>query len=441
MHAANRVVKRFTYRWGFKLRIAVIGAGISGLVVAFRLQSNHDITLFECNDYLGGHTNTVDVEEGERQLAIDTGFIVFNDRTYPNFIELLNEWQVDYQKTVMSFSVRCDRTGLEYRGADFNGLFAQRRNLFNPKFLRLLYDLIRFKKIAEPLLLDQGDDRESVESFLYRHRFSESFIEQYFIPMGSAIWSCPRGKFLNFPIQFIAEFYQNHGLLGVSQRPQWYVIRGGSREYVRKLSRLLDCDTRLNTRVDLVARNENSAKVYFGDNCQEFDQVVFACHADQALRILGDGATNSEREILSAFPFEKNVATLHTQTDVLPKSRRAWAAWNYHRGIHESDHATVTYDMNILQSLKTNKEYCVTLNDDGKIKDENIIRQISYAHPIFDLRRKSMQRRHLELIATNQTSFCGAYWGNGFHEDGVKSGLAVVEKLANMNVGSATNHA
>ena len=422
------------------MKIAIIGGGISGLVAAYKLQHLHEVTIFEANDYLGGHTNTIDVSNGDTKLAIDTGFIVFNDRTYPNFRQLLSEWNVGYQKTVMSFSVKCDRTGLEYRGADFNGLFAQRSNLLNPKFLRLLYDLVRFKKVASPLL-DQIENVETVESFLERHRFSSQFIEQYFIPMGSAIWSCPRGVFLQFPIQFIAEFYHHHGLLGVSDRPQWFVVSGGSREYVRKLRKLLTCQTQLNTAVQSVTRDSGSMRVTTGGQSQSFDHVIFACHADQSLAILGAAATAVERDVLAAFPYQKNIATLHTQTDVLPKNKRAWAAWNYHRGVEDSEHATVTYNMNILQSLETDKTYNVTLNDDGRIREEHVIQQLQYAHPIFNSKRKEMQLRHGELIDHNGASFCGAYWGNGFHEDGVNSGLAVADTICRTESGTVTANA
>ena len=422
------------------MKIAIIGGGISGLVAAYKLQQEHDVTIFEANDYLGGHTNTIDVLENGRELSIDTGFIVFNDRTYPNFRSLLAEWNVDYQKTVMSFSVKCDRTGLEYRGADFNGLFAQRTNLFNPKFLRLLFDLVRFKKAASPLL-DQIQNVETVESFLNRHSFSSQFIEQYFIPMGSAIWSCPRGVFLQFPIQFIAEFYHHHGLLGVSDRPQWFVIKGGSREYVRKLKRLLTCPYHLNASIQSVSRVGTSMRLSTGTDEVSFDHVVFACHADQALSILGGAATDVERDLLSAFPYQKNVATLHTQEDVLPKSKRAWAAWNYHRGVEDSEHATVTYNMNILQSLESEKVYNVTLNDEGRIHDENVIKRIQYAHPIFNSRRKEMQLRHAELVDQDNASFCGAYWGNGFHEDGVNSGLVVANALTGIGKGAVKANA
>ena len=415
------------------MKIAIIGAGISGLVAAYKLQSSHKVTIFEANAYLGGHTNTITVNENDRQFGVDTGFIVFNDRTYPNFISLLDEWGVESQKTVMSFSVKCDRTGLEYRGADFGGLFAQKRNLFNPKFLRLLYDLVRFKKVAQPLLQNETET-ETVGSFLHRNRFSQSFIDQYFLPMGSSIWSCPTGTFMEFPIEFIAEFYHNHGLLGVSDRPQWYVIKGGSQQYVQRLKQLLYCNIHLNTPVTDISRTGDEVILQFKDgSTQSYDHVIFACHADQALRILGNSTSRVEREILSAFPYQKNVATLHTQTDVLPKRKRAWAAWNYHRSLQDSEHATLTYCMNLLQSLDTSKTYCVTLNDSGSIRDENKIAEIDYAHPIFDLRRKAMQDRHGDVIDQNRTSYCGAYWGNGFHEDGVNSGLAVANALMNIH--------
>ncbi|MEM9411683.1 MAG: FAD-dependent oxidoreductase [Planctomycetota bacterium] len=412
------------------MKIAIIGAGISGLVAAYRLQKHHQIDIFEANSYVGGHTNTIAVQEKNNELAVDTGFIVFNDRTYPNFIKLLAEWGVEYQKTLMSFSVKCDRTGLEYRGADFNGLFAQRTNLFNPKFLRLLYDLVRFKKIANPLLRDQ-DNVETVGSFLHRHGFSEPFIEQYFLPMGSAIWSCPTGTFMDFPIAFITEFYHNHGLLGVSDRPQWYVIKGGSKQYVVKLLQQLDANIRTDYAIQKVTRAGDSVELHVADSVHRYDHVVMACHADQALDLLHGSATEIEREILSAFPYGKNIATLHTQSDVLPKNRRAWAAWNYHRGLVERDQASVTYNMNILQGIRSNKTYCVTLNDSGSILEQNIIRQIPYAHPIFNVRRKAMQKRHHELVGHQKISYCGAYWGNGFHEDGVVSGLAVADSLLN----------
>lgn len=417
------------------MRVAIIGGGVSGLVTGYRLYKQHDVTLFEANDYVGGHTNTIDIENDEGQFAIDTGFIVFNDRTYPNFIALMDELKVASQPTRMSFSVSCEKTGLEYRGADFNGLFAQRRNLFNPKFLKLLWDLVRFNKAGEQLL-ENEQENETVGEFFERNNFSPQFIEQYFMPMGAAIWSASFETFRQFPIRFIAEFYHNHGLLGVTNRPQWRVITGGSRQYIAPLTQ--DWSNRIHTNQPVrdIHRTEDEVVVITKDGqSHSFDHIVFACHSDQALRILGNQATAVESEILSSFPYHPNTALLHTQESVLPKNRRAWACWNYFKPERASSLANVTYNMNILQSLNSKQTFCVTLNDDGRIRDENILGSYTYMHPTFEIRRKQMQARHHELINRNSTSFCGAYWGNGFHEDGVKSAIAVANQLEKIDVG------
>ena len=420
------------------MKIGIIGAGISGLVAAEKLRHSHDVTVFEAGSYIGGHTNTIDVETPDGPLAVDTGFIVFNDRTYPNFIALLDRLGVPSQDTIMSFSVKCERTGLEYRGADLNGLFAQRRNLLNPKFYRLLMDMLKFFRLGEAMLDADSDvdESESVESFLRRNKFSDQFVQQYFLPMGAAIWSSSYDSFRDFPIRFIAEFYKNHGLLGVKDRPQWKVIQGGSKQYVKALTNGWTDQIKLNSPVQRVVRNRvsdlgepQSVSVMTDGQTHDFDHVIFACHSDQALRILGDDATPIETEILSAFPYQKNVALLHKQFDVLPKQRRAWASWNYFNPKQESDAATVTYNMNILQSLETDTVWCVTLNGENLIRDENVVASIDYAHPTFSVGRKSMQARHQELCGANATSFCGAYWGNGFHEDGVVSALRVTDAI------------
>ena len=422
------------------MKIAIIGAGISGLTAARLLHPNHDITVFESAPSIGGHTNTVDVQTDEGSFAIDTGFIVFNDRTYPNFIALLDELGVASQPTTMSFSVKCERTGLEYRGADLDGLFAQRRNIFNPRFYRLLFDLVRFNKLGHQLLEQQAQSpdalSQTVGSFLSQHRFSDDFVERYFLPMGAAIWSASFRSFRDFPIEFICEFYKNHGLLGITNRPQWRVIQGGSRSYLGPLTESFSDCIRTNAAIESVQRQVDGQIVGVraaGDSeVQKFDHVVFGCHSDQALKILGDDATATEREILSAFPYQPNTAILHTQSDVLPKTRRAWASWNYFSPSEsdgQSNSATVTYNMNILQSIQSETVFCVTLNDESRIRDENILGSWQYHHPTFNLQRKTMQARHAELLGANATSFCGAYWGNGFHEDGVKSGIAVAEQL------------
>lgn len=422
------------------MRIAIIGAGISGLTAAYRLSLTHEITLFEANDYPGGHTNTVDVElDGERQ-AIDTGFIVFNDRTYPNFIQLLEELGVRSQPTSMSFSVRCDAANLEYNGSSLNGLFAQRRNLLRPSFYRMLADIVRFNREAPGLALSRPEtDETTVREFLVRQRYSREFAEHYLLPMGAAIWSCPIGTLENFPIRFIIEFYRNHGLLSIRNRPTWRVIEGGSRNYVAKMTERFSDRIRLSTAIEQVRRSAKDVIVIPRNGSPEsYDHVIFACHSDQALRMLTDPMT-TERDVLSEFPYERNIAVLHTDRSVLPKRRRAWASWNYHLAHRSSisgpspgesgQAATVTYQMNLLQNLRSQQVFNVTLNSDEMIDSAKVLRRFEYHHPIFTVRRAAAQARHRELISVNRTSFCGAYWGNGFHEDGVVSALRVCEAL------------
>lgn len=416
------------------MRIAIIGAGISGLTAAYRLSLAHDITLFEANDYLGGHTNTVEVElEGERQV-IDTGFIVFNDWTYPKFIELLNELDVRSQPTSMGFSVRCDETNLEYNGSSINGLFAQRRNLVRPSFYRMLADIVRFNRDAPELVLNHPEtDETTVGEFLAMHRYSREFAEHYLLPMGAAIWSCPVGVFESFPFRFIVEFYRNHGLLKVRNRPTWRVIEGGSRIYVVKMAERFRNRIRLSTAIESVRRSADDVVIVPRNGPpQSFDHVVIACHSDQALRMLADPSPN-ERAVLSEFPYGRNIAVLHTDASVLPKRRRAWASWNYHlsgqASKRSSQTATVTYQMNLLQSLTSKHVFNVTLNSDERIDPAKVLRRFEYHHPIFTVRRAAAQSRHLELINVNRTSFCGAYWGNGFHEDGVVSALRICNAL------------
>ena len=426
------------------MRIAIIGSGISGLVAARRLSQDHEVHVLEANCYVGGHTHTVDVEAAGERQAVDTGVIVFNDRTYPNFVRLLSELGVGSQATTMSFSVRCERTGLEYRGADPGGLFAQRSNLLNLRFYRLLADWLRFNRRGAEFL--RGNERLTVGQFLARERFSREFVEQYFLPMGSAVWSCPRDRFQEFPIRFILEFFRNHGLLSLRGRPQWRVVAGGSRSYIPPLIRPFRSRIRLATPVLRVERDDERARLHLpGGEIQDFDHVVFACHSDQALRILGDAATPLEREVLSAFPYEPNEVVLHTDTSLLPRTRRAWAAWNYLVPREDPGKSTVTYNMNLLQRLAARATFCVTLNGSDRIDPSRVLQRFNYHHPVFTMRRAEAQRRHRDLLTAHRTSFCGAYWGNGFHEDGVNSALAVCQAIsgkeqtwnpASMRVGS-----
>lgn len=413
------------------MKIAIIGSGISGLTAAWLLHKRHDITVFEANDYIGGHTHTVDVELNGEQHAIDTGFIVYNDRTYPNFIALLRELGVDSQPTSMSFSVRCDRTGIEYNGTSLNTMFAQRRNFFRPRFIRMIRDILRFNREAVELLASENEE-QTVDEFLHEKGYGSAFSEQYLLPMGAAIWSCPPETFGQFPMRFIAEFYHNHGLLSLTNRPQWRVICGGSKCYVEKLTAGFRNRIRLNSPVEMVSRNEESVSIHLPGSAEahSYDHVVFACHSDQALAILGAGASPTERELLGAFPYQQNIAVLHTDESVLPRRRKVWASWNYQIGKEgPRQAATVTYNMNILQRLPTQTTFNVTLNSEDLIEPSRIIDRFVYHHPIYSTRRRAVQRRHGEVVDRNRTSFCGAYWRNGFHEDGVVSAMAVCRAL------------
>lgn len=424
------------------MKIAIIGSGISGLTAAWLLHRSHEITVFEANDYVGGHTHTIDVDidgDGE-QLAIDTGFIVYNDWTYPNFIQMLERLGVDSLATEMSFSVRCERSRIEYNGSNLNGLFAQRSNLLKPRFHRMLQDILRFNREALELL-DADHDRMTVDEYVTQRGYSRQFSDLYLIPMGAAIWSCPPETFGRFPVRFIVEFYRNHGLLSIRNRPQWRVISGGSARYVEKLIAPFNDRIRLSTPVESIVREETGITIRAtGSEDERFDHAIFACHSDQALRILGNSATLTERNVLGEFPYQKNSAVLHWDDSVLPQRRRAWASWNYHIDGSPSSgekatsektgqSATVTYNMNILQRLNAARTYCVTLNWDKAIDPAKIIGKYEYHHPVYTTERRAAQQKHPDLINHNRTSFCGAYWGNGFHEDGVNSALAVCRQL------------
>lgn len=411
------------------MRLAIIGSGISGLTAAYRLSPQHDVTVFEAAGYVGGHTNTVDVQIDDERHAIDTGFIVFNDWTYPNFLQLLAELQVRSKPTSMSFSVRDDRADLEYNGESLNSLFAQRRNVLRPGFYRMVGDILRFNRQADRLVAE-CDPQMTVCEFLERYGYSREFTNHYLLPMGAAIWSCPMGTFARFPIQFIVEFYRHHGLLSITKRPTWRVIVGGSRNYITPLIQPFRERIRLKTPVVRVTRRDDFVEVQPQEGePEQFDHVIFACHSDQALRILGLDATATEREVLGHFPYNRNAAVLHTDVSVLPQRKPVWASWNYRIRRDAPAAATVSYNMNILQGLSSRHTFCVTLNDEAGIDPQKILRRFEYEHPVFTVHRSTAQRRHRELIDRNRTSFCGAYWGNGFHEDGVVSALRVVDAL------------
>lgn len=405
------------------MHIAVIGAGISGMVAARILHSEHDITVFEANDYIGGHTHTVDVADDDRTLAVDTGFIVFNERTYPNFVALINQLGVPWQDSEMSFSVHCERTGLEYCPNPPALFFAQRRNLFRPSIWRMVREILAFRR--ELPRTTELPETVTLGDHLSQKRYSRAFVEYFLVPMGAAIWSADPGRFEEMPACMFARFFYNHGFLELHDQPQWLVIQGGSRNYVGALTQPYQDCIRLGCSVRSIRRRPDHVEIETTDGQREsFDQVVLATHSDQALRLLED-PTDKEREILGAIPYQENVVVLHTDTDMLPKRRKVWASWNYRVPRESQSAVAITYDMNILQSLKADREYCVTLNQTEKINPAKIERRFVYAHPVYDPQALRAQRRHAEISGTNRTHFCGAYWGYGFHEDGVNSALAV----------------
>jgi len=407
------------------MRIAIAGAGISGLTAAYLLHRRHEITVFEAGGHAGGHTNTIDIEyEGERH-ALDTGFIVFNNRNYPNFTRLLAKLGVASQPAPMGFSVRDEASGLEYNGASVNRLFAQRGNLLRPRFLRMVRDILRFHRRAREVL-SRADDGLTVEDYAAGGGYSREFFDCYLVPLGASLWSCPAQKFRGFPIRFVVEFLDNYSMLQVNGRPEWRAVQGGSSRYVEAMTRGFRDRIRLNSPVRAVTRCPNHVRILNGDGQAEyFDHVILACHADQALRLLTDGA-EFEHDVLEAFPYEANMAVLHTDCSVLPRSRRAWASWNYALR-PEAGHVSISYNLNLLQSLRSKRTFLVTLNEDGRVDPAKVIRRIPCEHPLFTARRGEAQRRQSELLNRNRTSFCGAYWGYGFHEDGVNSALRVCE--------------
>lgn len=410
------------------MKIAVIGTGIAGNVVAHRLCEEHDVTVFESNDYVGGHSNTVTVPTTEGDLNLDTGFIVFNDRTYPNFLRLLDELGVESQKSSMSFSVQCMRSGLEYNGSTVNSLFAQRRNLLRPSFYRMIRDILRFNREATELLY-RDDANLSLADFLRQRGYSKEFVRQYVIPMGAAIWSAEPDTIAKMPASFFARFFHNHGLLSIKDRPVWRVIRGGSREYVCKLVHGHRDRIRLNCQVTSVTRQPDRVLIRAkGMEPEAFDYAFLACHSDQALHLLGD-ALPIERRVLGAIPYQTNEAILHTDASLMPTHKRAWAAWNYHIPIAENPRAAVTYHLNRLQDLNASQQFFVTLNSEKQIRPSAVLRKIAYAHPVFMAESVDAQKHHNEINGLNRTYYCGAYWRNGFHEDGVVSALAALDQF------------
>jgi predicted NAD/FAD-binding protein len=420
------------------VKVAIVGTGVSGLVAAHRLRTDHDLTIFEADARTGGHANTVDVELDGVHHAVDTGFIVYNEANYPGFVGLLDELGVATQPTTMSFGVSDPRTGLEYRGSNLGALFAQRRNLANPRFLRLLADVVRFNRAAHRLVADEqvwsGADRlaapaiddESIDAFLRRGHYSRRFVEQFLVPFGAAIWSADPATFTRFPMRSYARFMLNHGLLGVAARTEWRTVTGGSRRYLDALTAPFADRIRLASPVHKIVaapypNGDPSVELLTDAGPEWFDRVIVATHSDQALRMLGD-ATPAERQILGAIGYQPNTATLHTDASLLPTNPRACASWNYRVDPH-ARRAAVTYWMNNLQRIESSRPLLVTLNGEDTIDSRSVLASFEYDHPVFDLAAMRAQRRRAEIQGVRGIAFAGAYWGYGFHEDGVQSGI------------------
>jgi uncharacterized protein len=390
---------------GPPLSVAVVGSGIAGL------------------------THTVDVDDGGATVAVDTGFIVCNDWTYPNFLALLDRIGVATQPSDMSFSLQHEVSGLEYNGTSLNTLFAQRRNLLSPSFLRMLADILRFNREA-PRLLATGDERTTLGDWLAGERYGAPFIEHYVVPLGRSIWSAAERALLGFPARFFIDFFKRHGFLSVNDRPQWRAVTGGSREYVRALTAPFRARIRLATPVESVRRLPGEVVVRTRRGALEHhDAIVFACHADTALALLADPSA-AEQEILGSFPFQPNEVLLHTDARLLPRTPRARAAWNYHVRANATAGCAITYDMNVLQALATRRRYLVSLNLGDRIDPAQLLARFEYAHPVYTPASVAAQRRHDEISGVRRSFYCGAYWRYGFHEDGVVSGLAALGHFA-----------
>lgn len=416
------------------MKIAVIGSGIAGLTCAYYLSREHEVSVFEKRDRIGGHTCTNDVKINNTMYAVDTGFIVFNDKTYPRFKRLLRELKVAWRDTEMSFSVTDPKSGLEYNGHNLNTLFAQRRNVFSRKFYQLISGILTFNKAAKEAYEQDIEtlDKVTLGEFLKEHDIPQAVSDYYLLPMVSAIWSSTLADAEAFPLGFFLRFFNNHGLLNVSDRPQWHTLIGGSKAYIPMLTEPYAERIHLGSEITSVTREHDQVTLTFADGKQQFfDEVVFACHSDQALQLLGD-ATDDEKNVLGNIPYQPNEVVLHTDTSLLPKKKRAWASWNYLLRTDEGadqQPSSVTYNMNILQGINCEETLCVTLNNTAMIDPEKILKTMTFDHPQYSVASMAARNQRNRICGHKNTHFCGAYWYNGFHEDGVRSALDVVNRL------------
>jgi uncharacterized protein len=405
------------------MKIAVIGSGISGLSAAYFLSKVHKVDLYEQNDHFGGHSYTYDIKEEEKIVPVDLGFIVFNELTYPNLINFFNELNVPFEKSNMSFSVSVKKTNVEYGGSGFNAIFANKLNLFNFNFLKMLREIINFYNSA-PTLLDRTKE-ETLGGYLVRSKLSKYFIEYHIVPMVSAIWSMPFSKAKEMPLKLFLNFFINHGLFRLKNRPQWYTVTNRSRAYVKKILEKISGEIFKNYKINSISRSNDNVRISIGSEYLDYDHVILSCHADQSLNILDD-PTLKEKEILNKFTYVGNKAFLHTDVNLMPSRKKAWSSWN---SITKDNKTCVTYWLNKLQNLKTDKNYFLTLNPVEEIKETKIIKQEQFTHPYFNNENVSLQKDLHLLQGKKRTWFCGSYFGYGFHEDGLKSSIELIKNF------------
>lgn len=406
------------------MKLAVIGSGISGNTLAYLLNQKYDVTLYEKNKRIGGHSHTHHVTLNNKKESVDTGFIVFNKKTYPLFTSLLDNLGVKYENSNMSFSVFSEKNNFEYNGTSINSLFSQRNNLVNFRFLKMIFEILRFNKQAIKL----QSKTITLSQYLKKNNYSDFFCNNYILPMGAAIWSSDIKTILNFPAHFFISFFKNHGMLSINNRPQWLTISGGSEKYVKKLTSSFKNKIRLNSKIKKINRYKNHITIEDNRSKEKYDYIFFACHSDEALDLLSK-PTADEITILKALPYQENEVILHTDTSIMPKKKLSWAAWNYNIDSSDSEPISLTYNMNILQNIKSKKDLLVTLNPKKQIQKENIIKNLKYSHPKFSIKGISAQRMKNKISGKNRSFFAGAYWGKGFHEDGVKSAYDAVNSF------------
>ena len=406
------------------MKIAVIGSGISGLSSAYYLSKHHKVDLYEQSDHFGGHSYTYDIKEEDKIVPVDLGFIVFNELTYPNLINFFNELNVPFEKSNMSFSVSVKNTNVEYGGSGFNAIFANKLNLLNLKFLKMIREIISFYNHAPSLLQNNIEDK-TLGDYLRRSKLSKYFIEYHIIPMVAAIWSMPFSKAKEMPLKLFLNFFINHGLFRLKNRPQWYTVTNRSRTYVKKILEKISGEIFKNYKINNISRSDDNVRISIGNEHLDYDQVVLACHADQSLNILND-PSSKEKEILNKFTYVSNRAFLHTDENLMPSRKKAWSSWN---SITKDNRTCITYWLNKLQNLKTNKNYFLTLNPVAEVEENKIIKQEKFTHPYCNNENVSLQKDLHLLQGKKRTWFCGSYFGYGFHEDGLKSSIDLVKKF------------